>query len=146
MNGDYETDLQEVLRAVDYAEVFVIFFPLLRKSLVIDTRSDMENPPLVRLMPQVGSPQERYRVIRRLRPHFPRLEQMPTIPWHKLVRSLFTMGVVDRIRSRLAQSGGGQEAIAALDEATSELLRLERLELASVIQGDNDHTIWPRER
>ena len=145
MNGDYETDLQEVLRAVDYAEVFVIFFPLLRKSLVIDTRSDMENPPLVRLMPQVGSPQERYRVIRRLRPHFPRLEQMPTIPWHKYIRSLFTTGVVDWIRGRLAQSGG-QESIAALDEATSELLRLERLELASVIQGDNYHTIWPRER
>ena len=100
---------------------------------------------MVRLMPQVGSPQERYRVIRRLRPHFPRLEQMPTIPWHKYVRSLFTAGVVDRIRSRLAQSGG-QETLAALDEATSELLRLERLELASVIQGDNYHTIWPRER
>ena len=145
MNGDYETNLQEVLHAVDYAEVFVIFFPILRKSLVIDTRSDMENPPLVRLMPQVGSPQERYRVIRRLRPHFPRLEQMPTIPWHKLVRSLFTMGVVDRIRSRLAQSGD-PETIAALDKATRELLRLERLEMASAIRGDNYHTIWPSER
>ena len=145
MNGDYEIDLQEVLHAVDYAEVFVIFFPLLRKSLVIDTRSDMENPPLVRLMPQVGSPQERHRVVRRLRPHFPRLEQMPTIPWHKFVRSLFTMGVVDRIRSRLAQSGD-QETVAALDKATSELLRLERLELASVIQGDNYRTIWPLKR
>ena len=145
MNGDYETDLQEVLRAVDYAEVFVIFFPLLRKSLVIDTRGDMENPPLVRLMPQVGSPQERYRVVRRLRPHFPRLEQMPTIPWHKYVRSLHSMGVVDRIRSRLAQFGD-QESVAALYKATDELLRLERLELASVIQGDNYRTIWPRER
>jgi len=145
VNGDYEIDIQEVLHAVDYAEAFVIFFPLLRKSLVIDTRSDIENPPLVRLMPQVSSPQERYRVVRRLRPHFPRLEQMPTIPWHKFIRSLFTTGVVDRIRSRLAQFGD-RETVVALDEATSELLRLERLEMASVIQGDNYHTIWPPKR
>ncbi len=144
MNGDDDIDVQEVLRAVDGAEILSILFPMLRKSLVIDTRYDVENEPMVRLMSRAGSTQERYRSIRRLRPQFPRPQHLTAIPWQRYVRSLSDLGVVDRISQRLVESGYSRP-IVALNEAVRELHRLEKRELAYAIKGNNYYTLWPSE-
>ena len=145
MNGDFDIDVQEVLKAVDSAEVISFFFPMLGKSLVIDMRFDVENEPLVRLMPQAGSLQERYRSIRRLRPQFPRPQSIAAIPWYRYVRSFHQLGILDRLRSRLVQSGLPRP-VEVLNEAVEELKRLEKRELASAIRGDSYQTIWPLEK
>ena len=145
VNGDDDIDIQELLRAVDSAEILSILFPMLRKSLVIDTRFDLENEPLVRLMPQVSSTQERYRSVRRLRAQFPRPQHLTAIPWQRYVRSLGELGVIDRISQRLSQAGY-PGPITALHEAVRELRRLEKREIAYAIQGNNYYTLWPPER
>lgn len=142
MDGDFEIDSTQLQDAVRSAEVLSIFFPLVRRSLVIDTRFDAEDGPMVRLMPQVSSLEERCRSIRRVRPHFAQPEKVTAIPWPKYVNSLVQTGVVARIRHRLAQSGF-QGPLRALDKALEELRRREKQELAAVIRGDHYHTIWP---
>ena len=142
MDGDSWLDSNELHRAVSDAEVLSILFPLVRKSLIVDTRFNADNEPLVRVVPQARSLEDRYRSIRRMRPRFPRPDNITAIPWPKYVASLIQLGVVARIRERLEQSGFSGP-IHALDKALAELRRLERLELAAAIQGERYHTVWP---
>ena len=141
MDGDFVLDLEEVIDSVKSADVMSIFFPTIRRALVVDTRYTETKGPMIRLMPMVGSPQERLRSLRRLRPGFPRVRSLTVVPWPRYVDSLVTLGVWDIIVQRFAQSGF-DEAMAACEEALNELRMAEKAELTAVVQGENYHTIW----
>lgn len=142
MTGDdFESDLDEIVRNVDSAEVISIFFPTLRRAVVIDTRTNEHDGAMVRLMPMVASPQERLRSLRRLRPSFPRVHNLALIPWLRYVESLVKLGVWPRVVSRL-ESAGQEAAAAECGEVLRELQAVEKAEMASVVRGENYHTIW----
>ncbi len=145
MDGDFQVDITEIARNIETGEIISIYFPLLRKALLVDTRCDVENEPLVKLMPMVDSVEERFRSIRRLRPRFPRPESVTVIPWPKYVDSLLRLGIWDRLLTRLTASGY-KNAVRACNQALDELRGLERLELARVITGENYHTLWRSRR
>ena len=140
-DDDFESDLDEIVRNIDSAEVISIFFPTLRRSVVIDTRTNEHDGAMVRLMPMVASPQERLRSLRRLRPSFPRVHNLALIPWLRYVESLVKLGVWPRVVSRLEAEG--QEAAAAeCGDVLRELQAVEKAEMVSVVRGENYHTIW----
>jgi hypothetical protein len=141
MDEDFEYDLDEVLANIEQAEVMSLFFPTFRKAVVIDTRTNETEGPMVRIMPMVASPQERLRSIRKLRPNFPRLQNLTLVPWPRYVDSLISLGVWERILNRF-KGAGQEEAVAQCELVLEELSRLEKSELAAVIRGDNYHTIW----
>jgi len=141
MEGNFLFEIDEVLRNVQDAEVMSIFFPSFRRALIIDTRSNTDDGPMVRLMPMASSPQDRVRSIRKLRPGFPRLQNLTLIPWQRYVDSLVNLGVWEKIVKRIEESGDSK-AIQACDAALTELRRLERQELVAAISGDNYQTIW----
>jgi hypothetical protein len=141
MEGNFLFEIDEVLRNVQEAEVMSIFFPSFRRALIIDTRSNTDEGPMVRLMPMASSPQDRVRSIRKLRPGFPRLQNLTLIPWQRYVDSLVNLGVWEKIVKRIEESGD-PKAIQACDAALTELRRLERQELVAAISGDNYQTIW----
>ena len=141
MEGNFLFEIDEVFRNILEAEVMSIFFPALRKALVVDTRFNATDGPMVRLLPMAGSPQERLRSIRRLRPGFPRLQNLTLIPWQRYVDSLVTTGVWAEIEDRIKESGD-ISAIEACDAALSELRHAERRELYAVIVGEGYQTIW----
>ena len=141
MEGNFLFEIDEVLRNVQEAQVMSIFFPSFRRALIIDTRSNADDGPMVRLMPMASSPQDRVRSIRKLRPGFPRLQNLTLIPWQSYVDSLVNLGVWEKIVKRIEESGD-PKAIQACDAALTELRRLERQELVAAISGDNYQTIW----
>ena len=141
MEGNFLFEIDEVLRNVQEAQVMSIFFPSFRRALIIDTRSNADDGPMVRLMPMASSPQDRVRSIRKLRPGFPRLQNLTLIPWQRYVDSLVNLGVWEKIVKRIEESGD-PKAIQAGDAALTELRRLERQELVAAISGDNYQTIW----
>ena len=141
MEGNFLFEIDEVLRNVQEAEVMSIFFPSFRRALIIDTRSNTDDGPMVRLMPMASSPQDRVRSIRKLRPGFPRLQNLTLIPWQRYVDSLVNLGVWEKIVKRIEESGD-PKATQACDAALNELRRLERQELVAAISGDNYQTIW----
>ena len=141
MEGNFLFEIDEVLRNVQEAEVMSIFFPSFRRALIIDTRSNTDDGPMVRLMPMASSPQDRVRSIRKLRPGFPRLQNLTLIPWQRYVDSLVNLGVWEKIVKRIEESGD-PKAIQACDATLTELRRLERQELVAAISGDNYQTIW----
>ena len=81
------------------------------------------------------------RSIRRLRPGFPRLQNLTLIPWPRYVESLVSLGVWEKIVKRIEDSGDAK-AIQACDAALTELRKLEREEMVAAISGDNYQTIW----
>ena len=141
MEGNFLFEIDEVLRNVQEAQVMSIFFPSFRRARIIDTRSNADDGPMVRLMPMASSPQDRVRSIRKLRPGFPRLQNLTLIPWQRYVDSLVNLGVWEKIVKRIEESGD-PKAIQACDAALTELRRLERQELVAAISGDNYQTIW----
>ena len=141
MNGDFYLDLQEVMESADSAEVVSLFFPMFGKAVIIDTRSFGDQGPLVQIMPMVASPRERLRILRSLRPAFPRVNSLTVIPWPRYVNSLVTLGVWDRIVRRLAESGH-DKAVVECASVLDELRRLEKAELGAVVSGQNYYTVW----
>ena len=141
--GDFGIDLQKVKETIDDAEVMSLFFPSLRKSLIIDVRTNEKDGPMVRVMPMAASPQERLRGLRRMRPGFPRLRSLTLIPWLRYIDSLETTGVWERVIDRLSKaSPGNEELLATCEAALKELKDLEKAELLAVVRGDNYRTIW----
>ena len=145
MDDDLGINIDDLLRAIREAEVLSFFFPLIRKSLIIDTRVSSEEQPMVRLAPQAGSLEERYRSIRRMRPSFPRPDNVTAIPWPKYVQSLVDCGAIAALQRRL-ESLGDHAPIRSLKRALAELRRLEQQELALAIRGEEYHTLWPSKK
>lgn len=144
MDGDFELDVDEILTDLKDADVLSLFFPMFRKSLVLDLRSTENSGPMVKIMPMVASPQERMRAIRRLRPGFPRRHSLSVVAWPRYVDSLRTHGIWQRLVERIERAGHKQAA-GDMDKALQELRRQEKAEMARVVMGDNYHTIWTRQ-
>ena len=67
-----EVDIEAIKRNIDEAEIVSLYFPILRKTFLLDTRTDGNVGPLACLVEMVDSGHERLRSIRHMRPQFPR--------------------------------------------------------------------------
>lgn len=139
--------LNQVLAGISEAEIVTLFFPLLRRALVIDTRHDMETGQMVVVMPQVGSMEERITVIERLRPQFGKVRSILGIPWIKSVNSLREQGVIEQLEKRLCDSDMSPlEAQEAVARAVGELAQVEHRAYVSMILGEGYQTLWSASR
>ncbi len=139
----FEIDIEAVNQNIEAAEVVSLFFPLLSKTLLVDTRSSNGVGPLISVVDMVENSQQRFRSLRRLRPQFPRPESITMIPWVLGIGSLSETGVWQRLTERLDASGDEgclDDAARCLDELRS----LERRELWRALTGDQYHTLWGR--
>jgi hypothetical protein len=143
MDSNYVPDLDELRRHLERSEVVGLYFPLLRRTLLLDTRTSEVDRPLVMVVPMVNSMEERLRSLKRLRPRFPRPESMVLVPWPKSVGSLRRLGVWDLVLQRL-ESAGGATARARCEQAFRELANAERQHLQNAITGEGFRTLWQR--
>jgi len=120
-----------------------IFFPVLGKVLLVDTRHNDDDTPLVKIVPMVTSIEERVKSLQRIRPKYGRPDSVTAIPWLRYVRSLETSGVLDHLIYRLVALGG-LEIGEACEKAYRELLEVERKETAAAVCGEGYQTIWQR--
>ncbi len=141
MDQDYTLDLAEVRRSLEAAEVISIYFPMVRKTLLLDTRSSPHDPPMVRVVPMTNTVEERFRELRRLRPRFTRPETLTVIPWMKYVGSLKRLGVWEAIVDRMVRAGGPAYG-AKCDVCYQELLEEERAEVRRALTGENYESLW----
>ncbi|MEX2236978.1 MAG: hypothetical protein WEB00_05520 [Dehalococcoidia bacterium] len=142
MDSDFfRVDMSEVLNSVQSADVLTIYFPLLRKTLLIDGRSNEHDGPMVALVPMVATPDERLRELRRMRPRFPGPDSITFIPWPKYVDSLERLGVLEKLMARFVD-GGYTSLVGECRDAFVELQRLERQEMYNAIKGETYDTLW----
>jgi phospholipid N-methyltransferase len=141
MDNDFSIDIEEINRNLENAEVVTLFFPLLRKTLLLDLRYGDEYDPIVTIMPMVNSPAERMETIQKLRPNLAKPEKIVFIPWPKYASSLVRLGLYDSIKQRLTTIGRSKP-LADLRSALKTLEQTEKDEIAAVIKGKGYRTLW----
>ncbi|MCH8949209.1 MAG: hypothetical protein IIB87_02395 [Chloroflexi bacterium] len=141
MDSDFRIDIGEVQRAIDVGEITALYFPLLRKTLLMDTRTTGVDGPMIKVVPMASSPEERFRDLVRMRPRLPKPESINIVPWPKYVASLVRLEVWDHIVRRFLEIGP-PEIVKRCEECLEELKRLEREELRRAITGENYETLW----
>lgn len=135
--------LNQVLSGIAEAEVITIFFPLLRRALVIDTRHDSQNAQLVSVMNQVSSMEERISALEKSRATLGKVRSILGIPWIKSVSGLHEHGVTQRLVERLCDADMSLlDAQRAVRAATNELSRIEHKAFISLIKGEGYQTLW----
>ena len=104
MDSDFRIDIGEVQRAIDVGEITALYFPLLRKTLLMDTRTTGVDGPMIKVVPMASSPEERFRDLVRMRPRLPKPESINIVPWPKYVASLVRLEVWDHIVRRFLEA------------------------------------------
>jgi hypothetical protein len=143
MDNDYGIDLAEVMRVIRSADVLMLRFVIVPQRLLLDSRSNDVDGPLLKVVPRVSGARERFRELRRLRPRFPLPDRITAVHWPHRIDSLKSSGVWDAVIERLGASGfPGAEQQA--DAIYTELTQLERAEVQNAIKGEGYHTYWER--
>lgn len=141
MDSDFHIDINEVKRSIDTGDLVALYFPLLRKTLLMDARSNNLDGPMIKVVPMASSPEERFRELLRMRPRFPKPESITLIPWPKYVSSLVRLEVWDCIVRRFLEIGP-PEIVRQCDDCLQELYRVEQEEIRRAITGENYETMW----
>ena len=137
----------EILSGIGEADVITIFFPLLRRALVVDTRHDLESGPVIKVDVQAGSMEERISAIEKARPQFGRVRAILGIPWVRSVRRLQEEGITDCLfRRLLACDMSHSDAQSAIERAIAQLWRYEQMAFTRMIQGTGFATLWTAKR
>lgn len=144
MESDFGLDLEDLYDLIERAEVLVIRFQLLECRLLVDTRSNQVDGPLVALVPRAASVEERFQSLGRLRPRFPLPERIMSFQWPRHVQLLRLSGIWARLCDRLIASGFPDVTLRC-NEAFTELCRAEERETRLAIEGGASYqTMWQR--
>jgi hypothetical protein len=143
MDNDYGIDVNEVMRVIRTADVLMLRFVVVPQRLLLDSRSNDLDGPLLKVVPRVSGARERFRELRRLRPRFPLPDRITAVHWPHRVSSLESTGVWEVVRERLASSGV-EGAAGQAEQVFDELRTLESAEVQKAIRGDGYHTYWER--
>lgn len=141
LDSDYRIDVSEVIRNIEAVDVIAMYFPLLRKTLLMDLRTNDVDGPMIRVVPMANTPEERFQSLMKMRPRFGKPDTITIIPWPKYVQSIADLGIWDRIVRRYADTGSA-EVVRQCDRCFAELVKLEREEIGRAISGENYETIW----
>jgi hypothetical protein len=143
VNADFGIDLDEVRRVIDAAEVLVVRFAVTDRRLLIDTRTNDDFGPMIKVVPPVASGGERFKSLKILRPRFRTPERILTFQWPRHARALVESGLWDHLARRIVALGWAETA-GQCDAALRELVAAERrVEIAAITGGEGFKTIWP---
>lgn len=145
MDNAYDVPSDRIIRALAEAEVMSIFFPRVRKALIVDTRHDADHGPVVLMDDMVGSAEERWQSVRRLRPEFTAIAQLTLAPWFGSTRAFAEQGIFDAIVARFRTMGFDAAAHDAI-RTFREIRRHERQMMLDLIAGETQttRTLWAR--
>jgi hypothetical protein len=130
------------MHVIDTAEVLMVRFAIIEKRLLVDTRHDAQDGPLIALVPRVGSVEERFRHLKELRPRFPLPERIMSFMWPRHVALLERSGVWQRIVDRLV-SLGHPDMAERCQSVFKELVDEEKGEVVAAIRGGGSYqSLW----
>lgn len=135
-------DLEELRNVVDSADVFTIGFRTFPDRLIVDSRSNDDVPPMIRLVEPVATVEERFFWLGKERPHFGSPERFTFFLWPHSIRYFEESGLGEIIRQRLYPTGDATAPQVAA--AIHNLYVLERRAEHDAITGENYHTLWER--
>jgi hypothetical protein len=144
MDNDFVIDLDAILDAIEKADVITIRFLIVPHRLLIDARHSDVDGPLLKLVPRARTLEERFKIIKKLRPRFRLPEKITAVAWPRRVEGLVSAGVWDRIVQRVSEAGfpdTAEECQRVLDD----LICQERAEIHNAVAGAGYQSLWQRD-
>ena len=142
--NDYGFDMDEVTRVIDTAEVLIVRFAILDKRLLVDTRCNEQEGPIIAIVPRVGSAEERFKSLKKMRPRFPLPDKIMSFLWPRQMETFRSSGLWAKIEARMVSLGGEQMA-EQCQQVFAELARQEKAEMLAAIRGgDTYQSLWER--
>jgi len=136
-------DFDEIRRLVDNADVFAVGFTAFAERLLIDSRANDAETPLVQVVQPKGSAQERVRWLNRRRPSLGAPQTFSFIAWPHSPSFLVESGVWEILRAKVGAAGDAQvEAQCAI--ALARLHDLDHEATIDMIKGEHCTTLWPQ--
>lgn len=136
-------DVGEIRKVVDNADVFTVAFQHFPQRLLVDTRSNDDVPPMVRLVRPVASAQERFFWLGSKRPSLGMPKSFMYFAWPHSVAFLTESGIWDRIRARVGATYD-PDIDRQCQETLARMQELEKGVTLAAITGENHATIWHR--
>jgi hypothetical protein len=133
----------DVSKAIDACDVFLIGFRNTTMRLIVDTRHADKDGPMVETTESTGSIEGRMFWLGQRRPNFGLPEAFKFFVWPNSIDWLVASGTWERIRSRVAGIGFDAEIDAQMDKALEELKAIEHETNVHAITGKGHLTIWP---
>jgi hypothetical protein len=137
-------DLRQVGDTIPRADVFAVGFPGFEERLLVDTRSNHEARPLVRVVAPLGSVQERYTWLARERPSFGPPENFVFFVWPHSIGYFVESGLWQLVLD-LVDACDDSDVERQCNDAFDHLSTLERNALMSALRGSNHVSLWPPE-
>jgi hypothetical protein len=137
-------DLGEIENTVKHADVFAAGFRLFPERLLIDTRYDDREMPMVAIVDPVSSVQERFFWLGQHRPSLGMPQNFMFFFWPHSARYLQESGLWEKICARVV-SPGFDGARETCDAALEDLVARERAANVDAIRGQRYQTIWSLE-
>jgi len=138
-------DLQQLFETIDQCDVLVLGFLHIGPRVLFDSRHDAAGAPLLRFVPPVRTPRERFAHLRRLRPSLGDPERYAWVQWPLGIESLVGMGTWARVVQHCSLAAGDR-AVVDCEEILDRLRLLERKEVTEAISGAGYRTLWPAPR
>jgi hypothetical protein len=80
------------------AQVLVVRFAIVEKRLLIDTRTNEREGPLIAVVPKAGSIEERFKALKKMRPRFSLPEKIMSFMWPRHMETFLQLRSVDADR------------------------------------------------
>jgi hypothetical protein len=133
-----DVDLAALARVLTTGDLVTIGFTLFPKRLLVDTRSNDTDGQFVSIVEPVGSVQERYLWLGKMRGAFGPPQAFAFFVWPHTVRNLIERDLLAPLRARLSEEAG-----RSLDRALLEARKMEQQAMKQAIRGNDDWpTIW----
>ncbi|MEX2236305.1 MAG: hypothetical protein WEB00_02030 [Dehalococcoidia bacterium] len=133
----------DVARAIDKCDVFLVGFRNTSDRLVVDTRFTDSEPPMVEVSESTGSIEGRMFWLGQRRPQFGLPQQFKFFVWPNSIGWLLESGTWERIRQRLIGHGFDEAVEAQMEVSLQELRDVEQDSTMAAIVGEGYQTIWP---
>ena len=137
-------NLENVKETILESDVVSIFFPFLGKSVIIDSRTNNTEGPILLLTDMVKTPKERVDSLKQIRPSFQTINEIVLIPWVRYVSTLKSSGIWEGILDKMFKLGQ-EKPHADVDQIMYVLENLERIYLIEVMTGPAWETIWTKQ-
>lgn len=136
-------DLDDLAKLVSEADVFTVGFANFPERLIVDTRSNMKETPMVQVVEPASGPRQRLAWLQRRRPSLGAPRAFTFVAWPHTPAFMVETGLWDRIR-RQANAENDLNVEAQFEEAMRKLNDRDMEATLAVLRGDRCITLWPQ--
>ena len=137
-------DFEEINKLVDTADVFTVGFATFPERLIVDTRSNEIETPMVQVVEPARSARDRLNWLNRRRPSLGLPGSLQLLRLAALAQLHGAVRRLGRIRSRVER--GDPQVQVQCDLAIKQLLNLDHEATLAILRGEHALTLWPRDK